>query len=154
MFVVRHAIGLFRIMAISVEEFKKLMEQTNEAAYPKKSKSHHDEPEYRLQCECVSWFYAMYPEHYIVASANGGKRDAITAAKLKHSGVKAGEPDLKIGVARHGYHHLYIELKNGKKGRTSEEQDTMIAYYRAQGCKVEVVRTFEEFAKIVTEYMD
>ena len=137
-------------MAISVEEYRKLQERCNREY----TRVKHDEPEYRLQCQCVRWFYENYPDHYIVASANGGKRDKVTACKMMHSGVKAGEPDLKIGVARKGFHHLYIELKNGKKGKLSEEQKRMIDYYKKQGCRVEVVRSFEEFVEIVSEYMN
>ena len=73
---------------------------------------------------------------------------------MMQSGVKAGEPDLKIGVARKGFHHLYIELKNGKKGKLSEEQKRMIDYYKKQGCRVEVVRSFDEFVELVTDYMN
>ena len=47
-----------------------------------------------------------------------------------------------------------IELKNGKKGKLSEEQKRMIDYYKQQGCRVEVVRSFDEFVELVTDYMN
>ena len=72
---------------------------------------------------------------------------------MRMEGQLAGIPDLHIPIARNGYNSLYIEMKNGKSGRLSENQTEMIKRLRGYGNKVEVVRSFEEFQKIVEEYL-
>lgn len=55
---------------------------------------------------------ALLPElRLLFAVPNGGKRDAIEAAKLKRAGVKPGVPDMLLPVARGGYIGLAIEMK-------------------------------------------
>lgn len=113
----------------------------------------HADHEHHLQVACVRWFRMQYPQHLIYAIPNGGQRNAVVAAKLKAEGVVAGIPDLHIPIARHGYHSLYIEMKNGKQGRLSDHQRERIAQLQAQGHKVTVCRTFDDFAREVKEYM-
>lgn len=54
----------------------------------------------------------MFPElrwmHHI---PNGGSRSAVTAAKLKGEGVRAGVWDIFLPVPRGGFHGLYVEMK-------------------------------------------
>lgn len=70
----------------------------------------------------VAFAKAQYLElNYIFAVPNGGNRDAITGAVLKKEGVRRGVPDIVLPVARHGFNHLYIELK-AKGGKLSKEQ--------------------------------
>lgn len=57
------------------------------------------------------------------AVPNGGKRDAITAARLKAEGVKKGVHDVCYPVALGGFHSLWLELKKPKVGKASEEQN-------------------------------
>lgn len=64
------------------------------------------------------------------AIANGGKRDAITAAKLKAEGVKPGVPDVCYPVpswqlvqSKIQYLGLWIEMKKPEKGAPSGAQD-------------------------------
>jgi hypothetical protein len=47
----------------------------------------------------------------LFAIPNGGKRDAVTAARLKAEGVKAGVPDLFFPVARGGWYGACVEMK-------------------------------------------
>ena len=71
--------------------------------------------EHRHQVTIISWAASMrckYPElAMLYAVPNGGDRHPIVAAKLKAEGVKPGQPDLTLPVARRGYHGLYIEEK-------------------------------------------
>lgn len=113
----------------------------------------HADHEHHLQVACVRWFRMQYPQYLIYAIPNGGQRNAVVAAKLKAEGVTAGIPDLHIPVARHGYHSLYIEMKNGKAGRLSEHQKECISRLQASGHKVAVCRTFEEFQQEIAEYL-
>ncbi len=74
-----------------------------------------------------------HPElRYLHHVPNGGARDAITGARLKAQGVKAGAPDIYLDVARRGYHGLRIELK-AAGGRVGKEQAEWIAFLTAQG---------------------
>ncbi len=63
------------------------------------------------------------------AIPNGGKRDQITAARLKAEGVKPGVPDVCFPVPLHRFAGLYMELKVDK-GRTSDSQDDWHARLR------------------------
>ncbi len=47
----------------------------------------------------------------LYAIPNGGKRDIVTATRLKATGTKRGFPDIGFPVARHGCHGLFIEMK-------------------------------------------
>lgn len=83
---------------------------------------------------------------------NGGKRDAVTAAKLKAEGVKPGVPDLFLPVPRGKYHGLFIELKRQSSGRLSETQrnwcrDLTYQGYAVRVCKgaAAAMRTLEEY---------
>lgn len=150
MFVVRHAIGIFfKSMAISLEEYRRLQDACNREY----KKQHHAEPEHDLQVACVKWFRAKYNNIKIWTNANGGKRDIKTASKMKAEGLLPGVPDLTIATARKGFHGFYIEMKNGKKNNPTEDQKEMIKYLRSQGYKAEVVRSFDEFVNVVTEYL-
>lgn len=69
------------------------------------------------------WAQGKYPGLELMhAIPNGGKRDLITAARLKAEGVKAGVPDIFLPVARGGKHGMYIELKRRKGGRPTPDQ--------------------------------
>jgi hypothetical protein len=75
-------------------------------------------------------FLSIYPDAGMAyAVPNGGKRDAITAARLKAEGVKSGVPDICYPVPIGVYAGLYMELKVGK-GSTSDSQDDWHARLR------------------------
>ena len=96
---------------------------------------------------------AMIPElallHHI---PNGGKRDIITASRLKAEGVKSGVPDISLPVARNGYHGLYIELKVGSN-TPSDNQKKWIGMLRNQGHRVEVCYGWVEAAAVIKDYL-
>lgn len=74
-----------------------------------------------LNVEC---YKGRHPMAYMAfAIPNGGKRDAITASKLKAEGVKPGVADLCYPIPLQGYHSLWIEMKKPKVGRASLEQN-------------------------------
>lgn len=106
-----------------------------------------------LQRMCVQWFSYQYPQYarLLHHSPNGGKRNAIEAAKFKAMGVRAGFPDLILCVASNGYHGLFVELKTAK-GRQSEYQKYYQQALEKQGYKYVVVRSLEGFRKVISEY--
>lgn len=101
---------------------------------------------------------AMHEAHrpelaLLFAIPNGGKRDKITAAKLKAEGVKAGVPDLMLPVARGGYHGLFIELKVGDN-RPSKSQKEWIAHLLNQGYDCAVCWEWTQAMEILLAYLD
>lgn len=113
------------------------------------------EEEHRLQALCVGWFRRNFPEiaWLLFAVPNGGRRDAATGAKLKAEGVVPGVADLILDVARGKWHGLRIEMKT-PTGRQSTEQLNYQRAVEAQGYRYEVVRTFEQFIKVIDEYLN
>jgi len=115
---------------------------------------HHSSPEHQLQCECVRWFDIQYPQLLLYAIPNGGARSATTGAMLKREGVRRGIPDLHLALPRGQYNGLYVEMKNGKKGRVSDEQNSVIEYLVKNNYKVEVCRDFDSFREIINSYIN
>ena len=112
--------------------------------------------EHREQAALFEWArYAggRYPELALLfAVPNGGRRDAVTGARLKAEGVKAGVPDIILPVARGGYHGLFIELKAGKNTATAEQRGWLAAL-AAQGYRAAVCRGAAEAMALLEEYL-
>ena len=111
------------------------------------------QPEHILQVNCVNYFRLRHPKGLIYAIPNGGQRNVIVASKLKAEGVLSGVPDLHIATAKKGFHGLYIELKNGKAGKVSDNQQTIMDKLQSEGYRCEVCRSFDEFRNVVNDYM-
>ena len=75
------------------------------------------------QVQFVSKFRKKYRPVKVFAIPNGGKRDKITAQKLKAEGVLSGVPDLFIPEWR-----TWVEMKKVKDSYLSEEQKYMRDY--------------------------
>ena len=86
------------------------------------------------------------------AVPNGGKRDIVTAIKLRNEGVKPGVPDMFLPVARNGWHGLFIEMKT-EEGRLSPLQKEWIAELEKQGYFVAVCRGWEMAKETLKEYL-
>jgi hypothetical protein len=108
--------------------------------------------EHDIQVSCVRWFRYQHSNHLIYAIPNGGQRHILVASKLKAEGVLAGIPDLHIPVAKKGYHGLYIEMKAGKN-KPGDNQPLIMEKLRNEGYKCEVCYSFDEFQKVVNEYL-
>lgn len=109
----------------------------------------------QLQKSCVQWFDIQYPQYRALLhhSPNGGKRNAIEAAKLKQMGVRAGFPDLILLVPNKEYYYMGIELKT-QKGRQSEYQKEFQNEFGRIGAKYVVIRSIGEFMRIINEYLN
>lgn len=107
-----------------------------------------------LQKNCITWFTYQFPDlaKLLHHSPNGGKRNAIEAAKFKAMGVRAGFPDLILCIARHGYHGLFIELKTAK-GRQSDKQKYYQCVLEKQGYRYVVIRSLEGFINEIKSYL-
>ncbi len=108
------------------------------------------------QVELFKWVsraQAKHPELSLLLHVpNGGRRDAISGARLKAQGVRAGVPDLLLPVPRQGWAGLWIELKAGR-GKVSDVQSAWIDNLRGQGYRVEVCRGWEAAKRTLEEYL-
>lgn len=113
------------------------------------------EEEHRIQCECVRWFSLQYPRLHgrLFAVPNGGRRDAVTAAKLKAEGVVAGVADLILLKSNRDYGALLIEMKT-LKGKQRDSQKEWQNIVCANGeYKYVVCRSFDDFKREVDDYL-
>lgn len=110
--------------------------------------------EHCLQVSMVQWFRLKYPTliHNLFAIPNGGRRDAVTGARLKAEGQLAGVSDLILLKANRFYHGLLIEVKT-KVGRQSEKQKDWGQKIANDGFKYIVVRSLDEFITEITNYI-
>lgn len=95
----------------------------------------------------------MYPAlRFLHHIPNGGKRDKVTAARLKAAGVKAGVPDVCLPVPSGGFHGLYIEMKYGKN-HTSPEQEEWLAALAMMRYKTAVCYSMEAAKAEILAYI-
>lgn len=110
-----------------------------------------------MQMACVRWFGLQFPgiAKLLHHSPNGGRRNAREAARFKAMGTRAGFPDLILLLpsADGRFRFLAIELKT-KAGRQSEHQKDYERLITEHGGKYVVVRSVEEFIRVVTEYLN
>ncbi len=96
--------------------------------------------EHQMQAAYFLWSSAnlqRFPELELLhATPNGGQRSITTAVKLKREGVKAGEPDVKLPVARGGFVGLAIEFKSRAGNPTNEQQRRIDLYQKNGWCAV------------------
>ena len=109
--------------------------------------------ERQLQINLVAWFRLAYNGAIIHHSPNGGKRNLLEAVKFKAMGTLAGFPDLFIAEPKGGFHGCFIELKDGKKGRLSENQNIMLDELAKRGYFCAIVRDYEQGVNIINSYM-
>ena len=84
--------------------------------------------------------------------ANGGKRDARVAARMKRQGVVPGVPDVIFPCANHKFFGLAIEFKS-RTGKLSENQAKYIDRLLLNGWSVHVCRDARAAVEIVKKYI-
>ena len=111
--------------------------------------------EHRIQVSCVRWFRLKYPNlaARLFAVPNGGRRDGITGARLKEEGVLAGVADLVLLVPNAKYHALLIEMKTPKGRQSDSQRAWQLAVAGNDDYLYVVVRSLEEFIKVIEEYL-
>ena len=94
-----------------------------------------------------------YPElRWAYATPNGGKRDPITAARLKAEGVKSGISDICLPIGRKGYSGFYIEMKK-PGGKESPTQKEFGAFVGTQNYLYKCCMSWEDAATAIEWYM-
>lgn len=109
------------------------------------------------QKKIVQWWHLAcrrykLPEALLFAIPNGGYRSAITGARLKAEGVRAGIPDMFLAYPSGAFHGLFLELKV-KGGRLSDSQKANIEKLRQQGYAVFVPYGFTEAREVIEKYL-
>jgi hypothetical protein len=74
----------------------------------------------------IKWFRAQYPRVRIFAIPNGGKRNIVTATRLKATGATAGVPDLYVPEW-----NLWVEMKRRTGGVLSPAQKDWIEHLKS-----------------------
>ena len=136
-------------MTIYRQTFEQMLARQNT-----KSRKHPAEEEHRIQCACVQWFRYQYPDlrHNLFSVPNGGKRDKVTAAKLKAEGALAGVVDLILLLPNRSYGALLIEMKT-RKGRQADTQREWQQLIERDGYKYVVCRSLEDFIREIKSYL-
>jgi hypothetical protein len=112
-----------------------------------------DLSEHHHQLKVMS-FASKYPQinASLFAIPNGGKRNLVTAMKLKAEGVKSGVPDLFLALPNEIHAGLFIELKTPKKGTVSKEQKEWITRLNKNGYRAVVCWGHEEAIEELKKY--
>lgn len=121
----------------------------------KKTRKKPTDDEHRIQVACVRWFRLKYPKlkNILFAVPNGGRRDAVTGARLKDEGATSGVADLILLRSNRSYGALCVEMKTAD-GIQSESQKDWQKEVEAMGNKYVICRSLDEFMKVVTEYLN
>jgi len=89
----------------------------------------------------------------LFAIPNGGKRNIITAKKLKAEGVKAGIPDMFFAYPTEKYRGLFIEMKRLKGSTTSDEQKAYINLLNRTGYKAVICKGCSKAVEALQDYL-
>lgn len=112
----------------------------------------------REQVALVRWMQFQHRAAFAVTwhTPNGGRRDKVTAAKLKAQGVKAGIPDLQLAMARGGYFGLFIEFKATPPhdSEVSKSQKEVIGLLAGEGYLAVVCKGITEAMAQINAYLD
>jgi len=134
--------------------FKTTFDNILAAEKDRKVRKRPSQDEHNLQSACVKWFRLQYRQyaHNLFAVPNGGWRTKSEAGKLKAEGALAGVADLILLKSNRHYGALLIEMKT-RIGKQSDSQNAWQALIEKDGYKYVVVRSFEEFQKVIKEYL-
>jgi len=111
----------------------------------------------KLQMACKYWFDCQYPAlaPLLHHSPNEGKlvMKSRDGAKRRAMGMRAGFPDFIFLQPSRNYPYLAIELKS-EKGRQTEAQKAYQQAVENAGGKYAIVRSIEDFMKLINKYLD
>ncbi len=105
--------------------------------------------EHASQVAFVSWLEQEYPDLWVFAIPNGGKRNKLEAKELKQEGVRSGVPDLMIPALC-----LFIEMKRAVNGVESVNQKKWRDYLNGCGYTSVVCNGHREAMKIIVDMVN
>lgn len=112
---------------------------------------YHFDSEDVFQAHCFQWFWNTFPQsRYLLHCNNNNSANGITGNQNKAKGVVKGVADLEF--YRNGK-LTFIELKLPNKGQFSEQKEFQ-AKVEAEGFRYEIVKTFEDFKKLMYELLE
>lgn len=131
---------------------KMTLEEMTAKAKPRRKAPRSEES--RIQKECVRWFRYRHPKlrHRLLAVPNGGRRDAVTGARLQAEGVVPGVADLLLLVPNRFYGALCIEMKTPKGRQSKEQKDWQRAI--EPDYKYVICRSVDDFIREVERYLE
>lgn len=111
--------------------------------------------EHQLQCSEVVYFRAQWPKlaRLFFAVPNGQKRTEVQTAWLHSEGMVNGVADMILLLPSRGYNCLCIENKT-RTGRQSPDQRLFQQDIEAHGGKYVIVRSMDDFIKVIKDYME
>lgn len=116
----------------------------------------HQFKESKLQIQCVQWFAYQYPHLRMLLyhpKNEGTANSRVQGAIAKAEGVVAGVADLILQLpGGNGCPCLAIEMKT-PSGKQSKEQKQFQKYLEAADGKYVIVRSFDDFQKVVKSYI-
>lgn len=125
---------------------------------PRPAQRKRGSPESKIQASCVTWMHNTYPEYrglyFCVPNENSrGDSNSATGAIRRSMGVVKGVSDTLMLIPRGRWHGLCIEYKR-EDGYQSQVQKDWQSKVEAQGFRYEVVRSLEEFKRLIVEYLN
>ena len=107
------------------------------------------------QALAVKWFGLQHPceARWLHHSPNGGKRNAVTGARMRSLGAKTGFPDLVLYQQRGSFIGLVIECKRADGGVISKTQKGWLNQLENQGFCCIVAHGFDEIVEALKSYM-
>ena len=104
--------------------------------------------EHRIQQEIVIWFNNTYPQYRgLLCYNNNNSVGGFRGKQNKFLGIIVGRSDLVLYVRGQA---TMIELKNDK-GTQQPTQKSWQSLVQSQGFRYEIIRSLEEFQKLVKE---
>lgn len=124
---------------------------------PPTDKKARKQEESRLQAKCFQKCWNEFPETRRLlfhVENEGTHSNARDGARRKAMGLVAGVSDLILLMPRGKWHGLCIEMKiPTAESKQSDDQKAWQALVEKQGYRYEVIRTEEDFIKLIKEYL-
>ena len=104
-----------------------------------------------FQAHCFRWFWGTFPEYrYLLHYNNNNSANKREGDRNKAKGIVSGVADLEF--YRNGK-LTFIELKLPKRYQSPEQKEFQ-AKVEAEGFRYEIVKTFEDFKKLMYELLE
>lgn len=136
---------------MKVSEYLDMLARGEKLPKPRK---HSTNEEHKIQCAQIRYIRAMHPEleRVLFAVPNGQKRTKSQTAWLHEEGMVNGVSDIILLKPNKFYPYLCIENKT-PKGKQSPEQKLFQQAVESQGGKYVIVRSLDEFVKVIENYL-
>lgn len=111
--------------------------------------------ESKTQSACVRWFRLQYPDYdkLLISVPNGVATSATQGRILKAEGMVAGAADLLLLLPNHNHPYLCIEMKTEKGRQSPAQKEWQQAVENKALAHYAIVRSKEDFFKLITEYL-